>query len=89
MNNTITAQELKTKGAQLLKEKMKNMDELIITVRGQKSFVVLTMEQYAQLRENDILSAFKESQEDIKHGRYKMQTAKEHMKELRKELKRN
>ena len=50
MNNILTAQELKTKGAQILSEKTKKFKEVVVTVRGKNAYVVLTMEQYGHLR---------------------------------------
>ena len=44
MNNTVTAQELKTKGTSALSKKTKKFNETFITIRGEKSFAVLTMD---------------------------------------------
>ena len=51
MENVVTANELKTKGISRLDEITSNGDEAVISVRGKKRYVVLTLEQYNYLRE--------------------------------------
>lgn len=87
MENTITAQELKTKGASILQEKAKKYQETFITLRGQKSFVVITVEQYNHFRECELEAAIKESEADLAAGRFVEKTVKEHIKDLKKSLK--
>lgn len=83
MNNTLTAQELKVKGAQILKEKMKKTDELIITVRGKNSYVVLSMKQYEHLRQCELEAAVTESQSDLQEGKFTIKSVKQHIKDLK------
>ena len=83
MNNTITAQELKTKGASVLSEKTKKNEETFITVRGEKSFVVLTIKHYNYLRECELEAAVKESEADLAAGRFKIKSIKAHLKDLK------
>ncbi len=83
MNNTLTAQELKTKGATILQKRLKKADELVITVRGKESYVVLSMKQYEYLRQCELEQALAESQEDLKHGRYTDMSVKKHIKLLK------
>lgn len=83
MNNTLTAQELKIKGAQILKERMKKSDELIISVRGKNSYVVLSMKQYDHLRRCELEAALHESRADFKHGKFSVKTVKQHIKDLK------
>lgn len=83
MNNTITAQELKTKGTQALKEKTKKHPEAFITVRGDKKFVVLTIEQYNYLRECELEAALKESEADLAQGKFSIKSVENHIKDLK------
>ena len=83
MNNTITAQELKTKGTQALTEKAKKYTETFITVRGEKSFVVLTIKQYNYLRECELEAALKESEADLDAGRFSVESVEDHIKDLK------
>ena len=83
MNNTITAQELKTKGSQILGQKTKKDSEAFITVRGEKSYVVLTMSKYNYLRECELEAALKESEADLAAGRYKIKSPADHIKDLK------
>jgi PHD/YefM family antitoxin component YafN of YafNO toxin-antitoxin module len=83
MNNTITAQELKTRGSQILEEKTKKDKEAFITVRGEKSYVVLTISKYNYLRDCELEAALKESEADLAAGRFKIMTPEEHIKALK------
>lgn len=83
MNNVVTAQELKTKGASILKERTKLSDEAYITIRGEKSYVVMTVDKYNFLRECQLDAALKESEADIASGKFKVQTVEEHIKDLK------
>jgi len=83
MNNTITAQELKTKGASALNEKTKKYSETFITIRGEKSFVVLTIDQYNYLRECELEAALKESKDDLAAGKFAVKSLEDHIKDLK------
>lgn len=83
MNNTITAQELKTKGMSTLHEKTQKYSETFITIHGEKSFVVLTMDQYNYLRECELEAAFKESEADVAKGKFAIKTVEDHIKDLK------
>lgn len=82
MNNTITAQELKVKGALAIKKIIGKFQEAIITVRGKESFVVLSFEQYKLLRERELQAAIDESKQAIFEKKYKIKSVKGHVKEL-------
>ena len=83
MNNTVTAQELKTKGASVLRERTKENNEAFITVRGEKSYVVLTMDKYNFLRECELDAALKESEADVASGKFKIQSVEEHIMDVK------
>ncbi|MBI9056116.1 MAG: type II toxin-antitoxin system prevent-host-death family antitoxin [Bacteroidales bacterium] len=82
MNNLVTANELKTKGVSIIDEKTSESGEAIITVRGKNKYVVISMEEYNQLREYELEAAIKESEEDIKEGRIILETIEEHIKRI-------
>ncbi|ADK82492.1 MULTISPECIES: type II toxin-antitoxin system Phd/YefM family antitoxin [Sediminispirochaeta] len=82
MNNTITANELKTKGVTIIDEVTSRNNEAIITVRGKNKYVVLSIEEYSQLREYELEAAIKESEEDIKNGRIYDESIDDHMKRI-------
>lgn len=83
MNNTITAQDLKTKGSQALNEKTKGQSEAFITVRGEKTYVVLTIDKYNYLRECELEAALKESEADLATGKFAVQSPEDHVKKMR------
>ena len=83
MNNILTAQELKTKGAQIIQKKLKDFQEVAISVRGKNTYVVMTMEQYNYLIKCELEAAILETKNDLAKGRYKIQTVKEHLKDLK------
>lgn len=83
MNNSVTAQELKTKGMSALSEKTRKFSETFITIRGEKSFAVLTMDQYNYLRECELEAALKESEADLAKGKFAIKSVKNHIKDLK------
>jgi len=82
----VTASELKTRGVSALEEALTKHDGTIISVRGKPRFVVMGIEQYDQLREDRIYTAWQEVKEDIRAGRYVVETVDEHMARLDQEL---
>ena len=81
MNNIITANDLKTKGVSAIEEITQN-SEAIITVRGKSKYVILSIEEYNQLREYELESAIQESLEDIKAGNIYDESIDDHMKRI-------
>ena len=82
----ITANEVKTKGVAFFGRMLEKADELIINVRGKNKYVVLDIERYNEFRQNELDLAHMKVMQDIKEGRFKVQTASEHTKELMNEL---
>ncbi len=82
MGNIITANDLKVKGVSIIDEVTSNNNEAIITVRGKNRYVVLSIEEYNQLREYELEAAIKESIEDIKNGKIIEESIEEHMKRI-------
>ena len=82
----INANEIKTKGVSIFANLLEKFDELIINVRGKNQYVVLDIERYKELRANELDLAYLKSLQDIQNGNFKVQTASEHIDELRNEL---
>ena len=83
---TINANEVKTKGVSIFGKLLEQFDELIINVRGKKKYVVLDITRYEEFRRNELDLAYMKTLQDIKNKRYKVQSAKEHIKDLVDEL---
>ncbi|SJM96212.1 type II toxin-antitoxin system prevent-host-death family antitoxin [Crenothrix polyspora] len=78
----ITANDLKTKGIACLEESLSTQPEVVITVRGKESFVVMKMAHYRYLREMELEAAFYEAQQDVAAGRFSKNSIEEHVNEL-------
>ena len=83
------ANEVKTKGVSLFDKLFEKASEVIINVRGKNKYVVIDIERYKQMRALELDRLYDEAMEDIKAGRYKTVSAKEHIDELRYELQNN
>lgn len=87
MANIISANELKTRGVKLLEEishTESGLLETIVSVRGKAKYAILSIEYYNKLRELELEMALKDSLEDVKEGRYKIESAGEHLKNISK-----
>lgn len=82
MINSITANDLKTKGVSILDEMTSIQNEAIITVRGKDKYVVLTMNEYNYLRECELEAALVESRNDIKNGNLKTDSIENHINRI-------
>ena len=82
----ISANDVKTKGVSFLGKMLEKADELIINVRGKNKYVVLDVERYYEFRQRELDLAHMNAMQDIQEGRYKTQTAAEHIKELMDDL---
>lgn len=79
---TVSANDVKKKGVSLFGEILEKFDELTINVRGKDKYVVIDIERYKQLRENELDVAYIKAMQDMQNGNYKTQSADEHIKEL-------
>jgi len=82
----ITANEVKVNGVSMFEKMLQKTDELIVNVRGKNKYVILDIERYKAFREHELDIAHMKAMQDVKEGRYKIQTASEHVKELMDEL---
>ncbi len=79
---SVTANELKTKGVSAVEERLATEDEVIITVRGQDKYVVMSLEKYARLREYELDIAVQEARADYAAGRVTRESVDDHMKRV-------
>ncbi len=79
---TISANDLKTKGVSAIEGALKDRDNVAITVRGKSRFVVMDLDQYQHLREQEILAAWHQARADAASGRARPVSAKEHIAEI-------
>jgi len=82
MENIVTANELKTKGISRLDEIADRGEEAIISVRGKRRYVVLTVEQYNHLRECELEAAISEARKDLEEGRTLSESVEDHIKRI-------
>ena len=82
MAQTITANDLKTKGVTILNDETADGTEVIITVRGKNKFVVLPIAKYNYLRECELEAALLESKRDIKSGKYIKESVEKHIQRI-------
>ncbi|MBI9056043.1 MAG: type II toxin-antitoxin system prevent-host-death family antitoxin [Bacteroidales bacterium] len=82
MNNIVTANDLKVKGVSIIEEITSKTGEAIISVRGKNKYVVLSIDEYNQLREYELDAAIKESKDDIEAGRFFDESIEEHIKRI-------
>jgi PHD/YefM family antitoxin component YafN of YafNO toxin-antitoxin module len=80
--NTITANELKTKGVSTIQKNLSENNELVITVRGKEKFVVMDMKYYNYLRECELDSALNQAKTDYQDGKYITETVEDHIKRI-------
>ena len=78
--------ELKKKGVSLLEDKVGKNEEAIITVRGKKKYVIISMAKYNQYREYELNAAIIETRKDIKEGNFIIESVDDHIKRLKKNL---
>ena len=82
MAQTITANDLKTKGVSILNEKTSDGNEIIITVRGKNKYVVLPIEKYNYLRECELEAALLETKKNIKEEKFFKESVGKHIKRI-------
>lgn len=80
--NTITANQLKTKGVSIIESELANENELVITVRGKEKYVVMSMDQYNYLRECELDAALHEARADHQNGRFVTESVEKHIERV-------
>lgn len=80
---TLTANELKTKGASAIEGALSARQEAIISVRGKERFVVMRMDHYHYLRECELEAALAETRADLAAGHFVKESAEEHLARIK------
>ena len=80
--NTVTANELKTKGISAVETRLKDDEEVIISVRGKDRYVVMDLDKYARLREYELTVALQEAKADVEAGGVITESVTEHMQRI-------
>jgi hypothetical protein len=80
--NSISANDLKTKGVGAIEQALSDQPEASVTVRGQLKYVVMSHEQYVHLRECELEAALAESKADLEAGRFVRESVEDHIKRL-------
>ena len=78
----VTANELKTKGVSAIESRLKEDEEVIISVRGQNRYLVMNIDKYAKLREYELAAALEEAKADVDAGRYTTESVTDHVKRV-------
>lgn len=78
----ITANELKRKGVSFVSNLLEKFENVFVSVRGNKKYVILKIEDYEKLKELEIENAIKEAEKDLKEDKYVVESAEEHFKRL-------
>ena len=78
----LTANDIKTKGISLVEKLIKKYNEVFITVRGKKKFVILPIEEYERLKEAELEKLIREAEEDYNQGRVIKESAEDHFKRI-------
>lgn len=84
--NIVTANDLKTRGISAVEERLEAGEEVLISVRGQNKYVVMSLEKYDQLRECELESALREARADYDSGKVVIESVKDHLRRVTDDL---
>ncbi len=79
---SITANDLKTNGVSVVESALQQDGAVVITVRGERKYVVLDFNTYNKLREYELDMALQEARSDMKNNNYNTDSVDEHMKRV-------
>ena len=80
--STISANDLKVKGIASIEASLQENNEAVISVRGKDRYVVMDIDHYHYLRECELEAALIQTQEDLKAGRFVIESPEEHIARL-------
>lgn len=78
----VKAKDVKRSGLKPIEEAIRKYGIAVLSSRGVRKYVVLPIEEYERIRESELEKAIKEAEEDLKKGRYVVETAEEHFRRL-------
>ena len=79
---TITANDLKKQGVSVLDPILKDEQEAVITVRGERKYVVMDMNAYNHFRECELEAALIETQSDLDAGKHVSESVVDHIRRI-------
>jgi len=82
MSQTITANDLKTKGITVLDKETSEGTEVIVTVRGKNKYVIIPIEKYNYLRECELEAALVETEAEVKKSKFVKESVEKHVKRI-------
>ena len=82
MVGQITANDLKVKGITAINELVSDNNGVVITVRGIEKYVILSIDEYNQLRELELDAAIQESKKEVEAGNFFTGSIEEHLKRI-------
>ncbi|VGO20922.1 type II toxin-antitoxin system Phd/YefM family antitoxin [Pontiella sulfatireligans] len=82
----ITANDLKKQGVSALDPILKEEQEAVITVRGERKYVVMDMAAYNHLRECELEAALMESRRDLEAGKFVSESVADHIRRIADDL---
>ena len=85
--NTISANELKTRGVSSIEKALADSAEAVISVRGQGRYVVMNMEEYNRLRVCELETALYETRQQLTAGAFVEESVDEHIARIRNAVK--
>jgi hypothetical protein len=80
--SVVTANDLKTKGVSAIEAGLLEDEEVIISVRGRNTYVVMDLHKYAKFREYELEIALLEARADLRHE----SSVNDHMLQVSDEL---
>lgn len=78
----VTANELKTRGVAAIEEAVSATGEAILSVRGERRYVTVSVEDYMRLRSCELEAALREVESDLAEGKFVVEDAEEHVRRL-------
>lgn len=79
---SITANDLRTKGISVVESALRQYGEAVITVRGERRYVVLDFNAYSKLRGYELDIALREASSDLESGNCNTESVADHMKRV-------
>lgn len=83
---SISANELKTRGISAVEDRVEAGEDVIVSVRGQDRFVVMSLEKYDRLREFELDLALQQARADFAAGRVVTESVDDHLRRVTDDL---
>ena len=80
--SVIAANELKTRGISAIEPELEAGEHVVISVRGKRRYVVMSLDTYDRLRELELEGAIREARADYEAGRVVVESVDDHMRRM-------